>query len=231
MWDETTVVAALGHPAHRLNAARAAHIVTMAHLIGLDAVLVVPEAGGRIDLAEYHTGLSGSVQNLVVDPRLNEPWRVMPGVDIALMLGDDTKDPISNPAPAPWRMLRRPSHSSRDRGVMSGVLPLLWAAAAGKNIVAEASYAVSEIIEHDHSGALVKPGDTSGLVRRLGEVRSNPDRAWKNRDTARSEAYSIFSRQRFAADLVTVIEQILTNEPIRVPELRVTGGIRFEGRA
>src|SRR5690606_3381335 len=112
-----------------------------------------------------------------------------------------------------------------------GVTPMLWAAAAGKIIVAEASYAVSAIVEHQHSALLAKPRDDRALVRRIHRALEDRQLAWAVADAARSEAYSIFSRQRFVSDLRTVHRQIRAGEPVAVPELPSTGGLRFAGRA
>ncbi len=113
---------------------------------------------------------------------------------------------------------------------MPGMLPLLWAMAAGVPVVAEASYAVSEILEHQHSALLVKPGHTWDAARALRQIFTDPKQAWRLSDAARSESFSFFSRLRFCDQVKKVYEQIADGYPVIVDDLPVTGGIRFGGR-
>src|SRR5690606_9347475 len=138
---------------------------------------------------------TGLAERLIVEPRLDEPWTVLPGVDLALILGDDTTDPAageSTPAGSGLRLLRDlwSTHAPQHLNAMPGVTPMLWPAAAGKIIVAEASYAVSEIVEHQHSALLAKPRDDRALVRRIHRAVEDRQLAWAVADAARSEAYS-----------------------------------------
>ena len=77
---------------------------------------------------------------------------------------------------------------------------------------------------------LSKPGDAWRLMRSLRSVFEQPELCWRLRDAARSEAFSFFSRQRYSTDLGEVYDQILEGFPVRVPELAVSGGMRFAGR-
>ena len=139
---------------------------------------------------------------LILDDRVEQPWRVLPGCDLAL-------------APAPH----------------GGGLSLLWAMAANVPIVAGATYAVSEIIEDRHSALLTKPGQTHAMGHRITQCLADERLTWKLRDTARHEAFSFFSRQRYCQSMQTVYEQLASGTPVEVPDLEITGGLRFTGRA
>jgi glycosyltransferase involved in cell wall biosynthesis len=137
-----------------------------------------------------------------VDPAAARPWDVLPGADAALMLGEG-----------------------------GGGLALLWAMAANVPIVAEATYAISEIVEDRHSALLARPGDAAELAQKLEQLRGDRQLAWRLRDTARHEAYSFFSRQRYCENLANVYRQMRDSRPLDVPPPQVTGGLRFTGRA
>lgn len=253
--DRTLVVAVLSHPSGRTDAVRAARIVGHLRLGGQDAAMVIgPGAYDRTQAYRMSEACRGGGDRLIVDDRIDSPWMILPACDAVLVLGDDTADyPESGRLGATtaaghadsqrrpgtgalrWRqaveLLLRRCRPATARGTMPGVLPMLWAAAAGTIVVGEAGYAVSEIIEHQHSGLLAKPGDDGALVQHLRALRSDPDTTWRLRDTARSEAFSFFSKQRFSSDLTGVHEQIIRREPVSIPDLPVTGGLMFSGRA
>ena len=64
-----------------------------------------------------------------------------------------------------------------------------------------------------------------------GELGCDRTTAWRLRDAARSEAYSLFSKSRFANDFAIAYQQILANEKIVIPDLPSTAGLRFAGLA
>ena len=239
--NDTTVVAIMTQHGPCVDATRAAHVLANATLSGLDVVLVAPAEAARRAAARTIACGSQAPDRLVFESRLARPWEVLPGCDVALVLGDDTRSgeaeapsgraatqPLARAAAALGALLGRPRQPRP--GQVHGVLPMLWAAAAGKIIIAEAGYAVAEIVENGKTALVVKPGDNGAIVQRLREVIADPHRAWSLRDTARSEAYSFFSCSRFAEGAVAVYEQILAGGEIAVPELPLTGGLAFAGR-
>ncbi len=164
-------------------------------------VLVHPDMARRTN-AERTLREIGDPARVVREPRLTTPWDVLPGCDVALTTG---------------------------RG--GGGLSLLWAMAANVPIVAEADYAVSEIVEANHSALLARPGEHKQIAHRITQLIDDPRLAWKLRDTARHECYSFFSKQRYTAGLKAVYEQMIGGDAIDVPALESTGGLRFTGRA
>ncbi|NOG56094.1 MAG: glycosyltransferase family 4 protein [Planctomycetes bacterium] len=245
--DDTQVVGVLADDVRRLDLLRAARVLGLSRLAGPDVAMIVP--AGRLKPAyrlvrglERSDGTAGiSAGHFIVDDRIRtEPWNVLPAVDAALILGDDTHEPAtdSRPRALGLRALMGTS-SSRQVGIGTprqiettspGALPMLWAAAAGVPIVGEACYAVSEMIESGHSGLLTIPGDDRGLIRRLTELRTDAQAHWRLADTARSEAFSFFSPSRYRRDLEIVYEQIVQGQTVDVPDLPMTGGLAFSGR-
>lgn len=221
-WDvapDTRVVALIGEPAHLCDAWRASWVLSMLLAGGEDAALVVSPRSRRATAAWERLAELGMPQRLLLDGAAEEPWRVLSACDAVLFFGDDRRDDVPDQTPI-WRRPR----ASRP---MPGMLPVLWAMAAGVPIVAEASYAVSEVLEHQHSAHLVKPGDTWGAARALHQIFSDPQSTWRLRDTARSESFSFFSRLRFCDQVRKVYEQIAEGYPVVVDDLPVTGGVRF----
>jgi hypothetical protein len=164
-------------------------------------LLVHPEQKRRI-IAQRLLRDLGRGDWLIVDDALACPWNVLPGCDIALAAGE-----------------------------ASGNLSLLWAMAANVPIIAEANYAVSEIVEDRHTALLAKPGEIHMAAHRISQLLDDAHLAWQLRDQARHEAYSFFSRRHYCHCLEQVYQQIVEGKSIDVPLMEVTGGLRFTGRA
>lgn len=203
----TRVVALLSDPpqdADTLAAGMAAGLASESY-DGADdpaiLLLVHPEQRHRRRM-ENLIRRAGRMRRLVQEPLLATPWSVLPACDLALTLG--------------------PS---------AGGLSLLWAMAANVPIVAEATYAVSEVVEDHHSALLTRPDQPKALACRITQLLADAHLAWRLRDTARHEAYSFFSRQRYCQSVARVYEQTLAGQAIEIPPLEPTGGLRFTGRA
>ncbi len=204
--DETKIVALLGDPPHDPDALRAMMVVNFASDSRAESpypvrLLMHPDQRHRRRAREMAENL-GHRDRYLIDAHIACPWRVLPGCDLALAIGKN-----------------------------AGGLSLLWAMAANIPIVADASYAVSEIVEDRHSALLCKPDHPPAAAHRIRRLIDDPQLAWQLRDTARHEAYSFFSRQHYCHCLGIVYEQLAGGQPINVPPLEPTGGLRFTGRA
>lgn len=165
------------------------------------SLLIHPDQFNRARVETLARGLT-RLASVIVEPALARPWSMLPGCDLALVMGPD-----------------------------AGGLSLLWAMAANVPIIGEATYAISEIVEDHHSALLAKPGQPPALSMRICDLLGDPALAWKLRDTARHEAYSFFSNQRYCQNLREIYEQIHQGQPVEVPPLLQTGGLKFAGRA
>ena len=144
----------------------------------------------------------GKAYQCIVEPRVDRPWEVLPGCDLAVGMEAAT-----------------------------GGLALLWGMAANVPLVGQASYTHCEVLEDRHSALLAQPDQPIDLARRISQLVTDSTLAWKLRDTARHEAFSYFSRVRHAQALQKVYEQIVSGLDVQVPAMISTGGLRFEAAA
>jgi len=202
----TVVVALLGDPIEVVNCITAYMTIGLANE-GMNpgenrlALVVHGMQKERIQSMIFARHL-GQAEMVIVDDRIARPWDALPGCDIAMAIGDDAAG-----------------------------LSLLWAMAAGVPIVGEARPSICEMVEDHHSALLARPGVPRLISHRIAQIINDPQLAWKLKDTARHEAYSLFSRQRYVQALGQVYQQMASNQPVSVPEIPVTGGMRFAGRA
>ena len=177
---------------------------------------------------------------LIIDePDIAEPWSVLPGCDIVLALGTQGPVRVRN-LDAIVTSSQRPITRDIGHGYLGaggsaesggGGLSLLWAMASNVPVVGEATYGISEIVEDRHSALLARPGLFRGLAHRIRQIITDKQLAWQLRDTARHECYSFFSRARYCDTIRAVYEQMAAGQPIEVPVMEATGGLRFSGRA
>ncbi len=205
--DDAFVIALLGDPPHAQDAVAAMFCVglTIASLPTARRqrvhLLLHPRQRGRERCRELDRPL-GRDDVVIADAKVALPWSVLPGCDAVLMLGDH-----------------------------GGGLSLLWALAGNVPVVGAATYAISEVLEDRHSALLFKPHDLHAGAERLVRLIEDQQLAWKLRDAARNEAFSYFSRQRYCTSLQAIYEQAQAGQAITVPDLPITGGLRFAGRA
>jgi glycosyltransferase involved in cell wall biosynthesis len=195
--DETTFVAGLlGEPPAGLDGVLAMNALGRVALSGKDVRLVLHhEATAPHDLRRWLVRL-GLGEFVVVDDAAVEPWRVVAGLDAALVAA-------------------KPGHRVAEPSVM----PVLWAMAAGVPVVAEASRAISDIIDDGASGLLFEPGDINGAAACLLNVYDRGREAAGIGDAARAVIDHRFDIAGFAARLDAVYEQCAKGQPIRVPEI------------
>jgi hypothetical protein len=130
--DGTFVVGLLGDPVGAMDARRAADIVGVARVRGLDVVLIVHPRAARVGLVLRWTAALrpslGDVRWFRTDERLSQPWRVARAFDAVLALGPGV----------------RTAGGAATRAVIDP-RPSLWAHAAGVPIVAEAHPSTSQV--------------------------------------------------------------------------------------
>jgi hypothetical protein len=232
--EKTTVVALLSdHPdyADALIAGLAVGLAikeTALALSPLDIRFALhPRQANRVRLAQIfrNTDLG---PRLITEPRLAAPWQILPACDIVLALGlPHPIDPNSH-APLDPHPATHPLAGAESAGAD---LSLHWAMAGGVPIVGQATYGISEIVEDHHSALLAKPDLPKALSVRITQLIADKSLAWRLRDSARSEAYSFFSRRRYCLSLEQVYRDLPIGKSITIAPLESTGGLRFAGRA
>lgn len=209
--ERINVVALLSDPPELASTITAGYAVGLAGHTALSpqanvALVIHPDQRQRLRSLGIIEQLShrGVRQLIIADADAAYPWRVLPGCDLALA----TADPPDAAAG----------------------LSMLWAMAAGKPIVAPANFPVCEILEDRHSALLCGQATPQRLAHQLTRLIEDPQLAWQLRDTARHEAYSFFSRQRYVTSLMQLYQQMLQGQPLAVPAMDETGGLRFMGQ-
>jgi hypothetical protein len=239
--DNAKVVALLSDPPTAVSAVHGVYIsLNFSYSKSVDAVkLLVHPRQRDLHKARQMLGRQGMDNILIEDADVDQPWRVLPGCDVAMALGQEGAPIASSPTgrihatERPADVHGRVDAFGTDASVEGGGggLSLLWAMASNVPIVGEATYGISEIVEDRHSALLSKPGHALATVQRIESVLMDPKRHWELRDTARHEAYSFFSRSRYCDALRGVYESVQAGSAIEIPEIEATGGLRFSGRA
>jgi len=164
--EDDFVIGLLAEPTNWSDARRAVAAVTLIHASGRRARLLIhPRAERRAQAREWVCRL-GLESSLILEDGLATPWTCLRGMDAALVIGDDSNTLDLRESGSPIAILVGGGRSLRP---MSGVMPALWAMAAGVPVVAERSLALEEIIEDGRTGLLFAQHDVNaaaaGLVR------------------------------------------------------------------
>lgn len=169
--DETLVVGLFSEPVAWADARTALSAVSYAAKAGRDVRLVVHPTATRRRLAQQWAAEVGLDDALILEDELAEPWRVTGGLDAALLTSGEmnTMDLAGTHSP-----LATLTGGGRRLRPMPGVMPLLWAMAAGLPVIAEAGDAVREIITDASNGLLVQQHDIVAVGDRL--LRLHDDR-------------------------------------------------------
>jgi glycosyltransferase involved in cell wall biosynthesis len=88
-----------------------------------------------------------------------------------------------------------------------------WAMAASVPIIATAVYSIAELIAHKTNGRLLKPIDGSPMSIKIARSLEDVATMGKERETARGQAYEVFSVRRFADQCIQLHENLSTDAP------------------
>jgi glycosyltransferase involved in cell wall biosynthesis len=108
---------------------------------------------------------------LIMEDRVAEPWRIVNGLDVAMLIGGPLNTMDLRGAGSPFAALIGGGRRLRP---MPGVMPLLWAMSAGVPVIAEASSAVSDIVDDGQTGLLVGQHDVNAAADRLCRIHDDP---------------------------------------------------------
>jgi glycosyltransferase involved in cell wall biosynthesis len=93
--------------------------------------------------------------------------------------------------------------------VEGSVTAVAWAMAAGVPVIASANRATAELLAHQHNAFLIKPDVTKRLALRFAEALGHRHEWSKLRETARGQAYEVFSLRRYADQTAQVYENLV----------------------
>lgn len=199
--DDCLLVGLISQPIAWGNARAAASIVTLPVTANRDVKLLVHPDAERLQAAHEWARPLGFEDCLVQESDLEEPWRVMAGLDVALWLGNDRTRFEAMPIDKPrLKFGEQP---------LPGVLPILWAMAAGLPVIAERCAATEALIRDGETGMLIEPRDVPEGARHAIELIDHSERRRSLGKAAQREIESHFTIAHAATRLNDAYEQLL----------------------
>ena len=94
------------------------------------------------------------------------------------------------------------------------VTAVAWAMAAGVPVIASATRATAELLAHQQNAFLIKPDVTKRLALRFAEALGHRREWSKLRESARGQAFEVFSLRRYADQTAQVYENLLAGRAV-----------------
>ncbi|MFQ5491911.1 MAG: glycosyltransferase [Phycisphaerae bacterium] len=89
---------------------------------------------------------------------------------------------------------------------------IAWAMAAGAPVVGSAVFATAELIAHKHNGLLIKPAPVRSMALKLAALLDDCDTLIRLADTARGQAFEVFSIRRYVDQHTRLYDNLLVNQ-------------------
>lgn len=212
------VMGLLGAPPDAPDVRNACFILALLRAAERDAFLLVHPAAPGLERMRRWAQAPGLCRALagriVVDPRVAEPWRVAPGLDVGLALGepelDATRRALGSPL-APWIASGRPRHRP------PAVWPSIWLARAGVPTVAEATAQAAEYVVEGRTGLLVAPGDYAAAAHRVMRLADDPQQTRRLGTAAREVVAELHDPSSFAVRLKCVYDALMHHRSVPDP--------------
>ncbi len=206
------VIGLLSEPASWADVRSAVNVAIRVATTGRDVRLLLHHgAARRADAERWAAGLD--LRNLmIIDDAVAEPWRVIQGLDAALLLGGELNSMDLSDAGSPFAVL---TGGGRRLRPMPGVMPLLWAMSAGVPVIAEASDATNEIVHDGHSGLLVDQHDLNAAADRIVRLYDDPTIAGRIGMQARSLIQRRFHISAYCVRLKEIYQRIAEDRTVR----------------
>lgn len=210
---DTFVIGLLSEPVSWADAMTAGVVATRLIASGRDVrVLIHPTAARRPEALRFAREF-GAPDLFIVDDDVAEPWEVVAGMDAALLIGGDLNTQDLSAVGSPFSLI---TGGGRRLRPMPGVMPLLWAMAAGVPVIAEASDAVRDIVEEGISGLLVRQHDVNGTCDRLARLHDDRTIAGRIGVNARTLIDDRFSLAGYSVRLKSAYEHAAAGKAIVV---------------
>lgn len=162
--DHTFVVGLLSEPVSWADARTAMAVISRAASTGRDVRLLVHHSAERRKEAARWARRIVRADLLITDDEVADPWRVVGGLNAALLIGGQLNASSFEDPGNPLAWLTGVGRRMRP---MPGILPLLWAMSAGVPVLAESSDAVQGVVREGETGLLVPQFDTNTACARL----------------------------------------------------------------
>jgi hypothetical protein len=173
------VIGLLGENVNRFDARQAMHVGARTGLSSRRVRLVISGSSMGRPAAHRFLAALDLDRSIIQDEAVAQPWRVLSGLDAALLLA-----PVAD---GTW-------HGHRSEPSLS-LLPLLWAWAGGVPVIAEESAPLSGLLQHGVNGLSFPAGDLNTACDRV--ARLHDDRELARRLV---QAGRLLMRERFALD-------------------------------
>lgn len=214
--DQTFIVGLLCEPVSWPDAMAAVNVAARVALSGRRIRLVMHHAAAHRVEAEQYLRRMDMDDLIIVDDNVAEPWRMVAGLDAALLLGGDANArDLSTSDAVTWMSLLF-GGGRRLRPVPS-VLPLLWAFAAGVPVIAEDNDASRAILHNEGvSGMLIDAGDINAACDRITRLYDDRTIAGRVGGSETILLNSVFHISAYCVRLRQAYDQLLANRPVRV---------------
>lgn len=207
------VVGLLSEPVGWADVRIAAEVAARVSITGRDVRVLAHHAAARRADAERRMRNLGRGRIVIVDDDVAEPWRVVAGLDAALLLGGELNSMDLREAGRPFAVL---TGGGRRLRPMPGILPLLWAMSAAVPVVAEASDAVRDVVEDGVNGLLVNQHDVKAACDRIRRLYDDRTIAGRIGFAAREHIADRFHVSAYCVRLKDVYERLAAGRPVRV---------------
>ena len=194
--DETTfVVGLLGAPASCVDVQAAVMAAVRVAFTGRSVKLLAHHGAGLRRQAANWAQRVGLGDLLLVDDDLAQPWTVAPGLDAALIVG------------------RRPG-SAPLRNSACGLLPGLWAMAAGVPVIADTAQPIAEVLEDERNGLVVDRGDVNAIARSILQLHDDAALSQRLSQAAHQLVNDRFDAEPFAKSLDDIYRQTVRGQRV-----------------
>ena len=190
--DETMfVVGLLGEPGRCIDVQAAVMAAVRVTYTGRSVRLLTHHSAGLRRQAANWAQRVGLGDLLSIEDDLAQPWTVVPGLDAALIVG-----------------------GGRDRHSACGLLPALWAMAAGVPVIADTAQPIAEVLENERSGLLVDRSDVNAIARSILQLHDDAALSKRLSRAAKQLVENRFDADTFAKSLEDVYRQTFRGQRV-----------------
>jgi len=219
------VIGSLSEPTNWVDARTAISVVTRVAATGREVRLLLHHSAARRVEAERWAARLELRSLMVMDDAAAEPWRVVSGLDAALLFGGELNSMDLSDLGSPLAAL---TGGGRRLRPMPGIMPLLWAMSAAVPVIAEASDAVKDAVVDGQSGLLVDQGDVNAAADRIIRVHDDATIAGRIGMQARAAVQRRFHVSAYCVRLKEAYARLMSGRTVRVGELDHPLVERFE---
>jgi hypothetical protein len=207
------VIGLMSEPANWADARLATEIATRLRVSERPVRLLMHHRAHRRAEAEQWARCVGTQEMLILDDAVAEPWRVVSGLDAALLIGGELNALDLADAGNPWSIF---TGGGRRLRPMPGIMPLMWTMAAGVPVVAENAAAVRDLIEDGVTGLLVHQHDAVAACDRLARLCDDRTIAGRIGSAAAQRIRDDFHISGYCVRLKKAYDLLMDGKPVRV---------------